>query len=53
MCFDVCVSLLFQLFTHMIECNAQMPIKTRNREITVAAFYAIAAGSRGQFCQLQ
>ena len=29
------VSLLFQYFTHMIECNAQMSIGTRNHENTV------------------
>ena len=29
------VSLLYQYFTHVIECNAQMSIRTRNGETTV------------------
>ena len=28
-------SLSFHYFTHVIECNAQMSIRTRNRETTV------------------
>ena len=32
MCFDLRVSLSFQYFTHVIECNAQMSTGTRNRE---------------------
>ena len=35
-CFNIRVSLSFQYFTHMIKCNAQTSIGTRNREITAS-----------------
>ena len=35
MCFDLCVSLSLQYFTHVIECNAQMSIGTREATVSI------------------